>query len=794
MNHRRSWKVSCLILMTLFSLSGWGAAQQLKLRVKAESANIRLKADFKSQVLIIASKGAVFDVLEQTGQWYLVKFTPENSRYEIAGYLHMSEVEVLTQEPPSLQRQPAPVPTPSSRLPQDLEQMQRIEKSLRRLSLAFLSLIKKMDPQETSGYQDQSTDMVRVVIDGCQVYETADPRSQVIYTPRINDEFEVLDRNDGLYQIRLQDGREGWISEKCIQPFSLQTQRVVIHFRGVSSNEIKNYLDAATDIFASITQQKQTADQIYKKNQSKQLGQDPAFRAAYLKIQKYYSYAREFHGRFVENKLFETKGATLLSRLSAWTELFLGRNAYGTEYLKEDPVDQSGFVHDISVGGDLTLNSKSRVSVKFNKKSDIIQTPFNTLTLDAGYTYRDSQKLTFRIGANLNTYNDQLSDFSDYKRITLRSDVDYQLSPQARVLVNYAFLKNDFSLNSDNSYNNHRILAASKWKSGSRSEITLQMRSSLQSSQSDLYNFTNLEPSLSFDRYGTNSRLTVRAFYDMFSYSDLKLRSYNRAVLQFQNQARSRNTSSRWGLAVMSKAYPNNKSASYLQLRGGFVRTRSGRLGLRFAPSFITNLYTENSESSFTDLRLDFSTTTSAFFASLSSFFRLWHSPGDPDAENAVVKPYVLDVYQRLGLNLKYIKIGPTFGLHAQFSSEKGVEFFRRDGNLIRIGGIVEGNIPFPSGIYLTLRGTYQYGFVYNNEIDIDVNTGDITTGDLLMRHPTTFQIHSNLRVPLYRNLVLLGRVNYYKIASDMDEKLSIRPIAQNTRFTAMVGISYRFN
>lgn len=794
MNHRRSWKVSCLILMTLFSLSGWGAAQQLKLRVKAESANIRLKADIKSQVLIIASKGAVFDVLEQTGQWYLVKYTPENSRYEIAGYLHMSEVEVLTQEPHALQRQPAPPPTPSSRLPQDLEQMQRIEKSLRRLSLALLSLIKKMDPQETSGYQDQSTDMVRVVIDGCQVYETADPRSQVIYTPRINDEFEVLDRNDGLYQIRLQDGREGWISEKCIQPFSLQTQRVVIHFRGVSSNEIKNYLDAATDIFASITQQKQTADQIYKKNQSKQLGQDPAFRAAYLKIQKYYSYAREFHGRFVENKLFETKGATLLSRLSAWTELFLGRNAYRTEYLKEDPVDQSGFVHDISVGGDLTLNSKSRVSVKVNKKSDIIQTPFNTLTMDAGYTYRDSQKLTFRIGANLNTYNDQLSDFSDYKRITLRSDVDYQLSPQARVLVNYAFLKNDFSLNSDNSYNNHRILAASKWKSGSRSEITLQMRSSLQSSQSDLYNFTNLEPSLSFDHYGTNSRLTVRAFYNMFSYSDLKLRSYNRAVLQFQNQARSRNTSSRWDLAVMSKAYPNNKSASYLQLRGGFVRTRSGRLGLRFAPSFTTNLYTENSESNFTDLRLDFSTTTSAFFASLSSFFRFWHSPGDPDAENAVVKPYVLDVYQRLGLNLKYIKIGPTFGLHAQFSSERGVEFFRRDGNLIRIGGIVEGNIPFPLGIYLTLRGTYQYGFVYNNEIDIDVNTGDITTGDLLMRHPTTFQIHSNLRVPLYQNLVLLGRVNYYKIASDMDEKLSIRPIAHNTRFTAMVGISYRFN
>ena len=320
------------------------------------------------------------------------------------------------------------------------------------------------------------------------------------------------------------------------------------------------------------------------------------------------------------------------------------------------------------------------------------------------------------------------------------------------------------------------------------------MRSALQTSESDLYNFTNLEPSLAYDRYGADSRMTVRAFYDMFTYSDLKLRSYNRAVLQFRNQSRSGTSSSLWDLSVMSKAFPENKSAGYLQLQGGFARTRSGRLGMRFAPSFTTNLFTENSENSFTDLRLDVGATAPTVFGNISTFFRLWHSPGDPDAENASVKPYVLDVYGKLGLHLKYFKIGPTFGLHALFSSEKGVEFFRRDGNLIRVGGIVEGNIPFPSGIYLTLRGTYEYGFVYNNEIDIDVNSGDITTGDLLLRHPTTFQLRSTLRVPLMTNLVLLGRVHYYKIATDMDEKLSIRPITGNTRFTALAGISYRFN
>jgi hypothetical protein len=265
-------------------------------------------------------------------------------------------------------------------------------------------------------------------------------------------------------------------------------------------------------------------------------------------------------------------------------------------------------------------------------------------------------------------------------------------------------------------------------------------------------------------------------------------------MFQFRNQSSANGTNSLWDLSLMSKNYPDNKASSYLQLRGAYARTRGGRLKMRFAPSFTTNLYSNNSDNSFTDLRMDLSTTSSAFFMNLSSFFRLWHSPGDPDVENAVVKPYVLDVYGRLGLNLKYFKIGPTFGMHALVSSENEVEFFKRDGNLIRFGGMVEGNIPFPSGIFLTLRGTYEYGFVYNNEIDIDVNTGDVTTGDLLLRHPTTFQINSTLRVPLYKNLVLLGRVNYYKIASDMDEKLSIRPVTQNTRLVALAGISYRFN
>ena len=369
MNQRRFRGLLCLLLMTFFSLSGLGASQQTQVRVKAETASIRLKPDVESQVLGSAPRGAVFDVQDQTGEWYLVRYTPDNSRYELAGYIHMSDVEPVSPptpapktmapapvQPQHTRPQPqaaAPQARPAGNIPQDLASMQKTEKSMRRLSLAFLSLIKQMDPVETSGFAARSSDMVRVVIDGCQVYEAMDPQSQVIDTPRINDEFDVLGKNDGFYQIRLLDGREGWISEQCIQVFSRQSRQSVIHFRGISPKDIKNYLETATDIFASITQQKQFADQIYKKNSAQALGQDPSFQASYLKIQKYFGYAGEFYGRFMEDKSFQTPGASILDRLSAWAELLLGRNAYGTEYLLENPVDRSGFVHDLSVGADL---------------------------------------------------------------------------------------------------------------------------------------------------------------------------------------------------------------------------------------------------------------------------------------------------------------------------------------------------------------------------------------------------------------------------------------------------------
>ena len=88
----------------------------------------------------------------------------------------------------------------------------------------------------------------------------------------------------------------------------------------------------------------------------------------------------------------------------------------------------------------------------------------------------------------------------------------------------------------------------------------------------------------------------------------------------------------------------------------------------------------------------------------------------------------------------------------------------------------------------------YDYGSVYNEEFTIDLLTGEIKIGELQERHPTTLQFTSTISAPLVHNLELVGRINYYKINTDMDETLSINPIEFTKQMSFQLGIRYRYN
>ncbi len=68
MNRRQIPACICLTLLTFLIFPVTSTAQELKVRVKVEKANIRLKPNMDSQIVTQAVLGTVFTVLDTTGQ------------------------------------------------------------------------------------------------------------------------------------------------------------------------------------------------------------------------------------------------------------------------------------------------------------------------------------------------------------------------------------------------------------------------------------------------------------------------------------------------------------------------------------------------------------------------------------------------------------------------------------------------------------------------------------------------------------------------------------------------------
>lgn len=94
---RKDW---CLILFVLILLlfestqSVWGQESNLKLRVVAEQANIRLDPDIASIIIRQLSRGAIMESSGKEGEWYAVEFTPKEGT-TVSGYVHESLVVVI---------------------------------------------------------------------------------------------------------------------------------------------------------------------------------------------------------------------------------------------------------------------------------------------------------------------------------------------------------------------------------------------------------------------------------------------------------------------------------------------------------------------------------------------------------------------------------------------------------------------------------------------------------------------------------------------------------------------------
>ncbi|MBN1223035.1 MAG: hypothetical protein JXB23_07280 [Candidatus Aminicenantes bacterium] len=809
-------RISAWVCLFLALIPVFAHSADLQVKVVVDLANVRLEAALDSQIIDRVARDTILLVYKKEGEWYFVKLAASEGGFEKAGYIHQSTVAEISeqiprtessaavQEPPAQKAKPSAEPMPVqaqidtsvSTDEKDLLQMKKIAKQIRRQSIAFLTIVKKMKPVKVESTQTRTVEMVRIIIDGCRVFEAMDEGSRVIFNPRINDEYAILEKNDGLYRIQLQDGRDGWIRESCIQTFAIQKEEKKIEFEGIDTKEINSYIEVAEQIFSRMVQDKTVADQAIDKYRDKTTGRlfgTKEIHETYADVAKYFDYAFNFYEGYIRNQgILEMSADSFLSRLSAWAEVLFGTTSFQTEFLTDPLEEAKGTVRDISVGGNLSISDSSTIQVQFSNKKDIIQSPYSNTTVDAGYSYQGGGKLRFAAGVNYSRYADEDNDFNNFNRMQLRGSADYKLAPTADFSLDYSYFNNDYTSDSNNSYASHVIATGLDLRNSSRSRFIFSLLSRFQSSKSEIHNLNDIAPSITYERKGDGSLLSLSLKYQRLDFSEIDLKDYSTLTLSLSRRGSGPGVTSLIDLALSSKSYPGNDLQSYVQVRGRYSRSSIGVQSSYFTTSMYTNFYANYSAVNFSDLRIDFGKNGASFFGNLSTSFRIWHSPGDET--QGPVKPHVADIYAKLGIRYKTFRIGPTFGAHALLSSEEGVDFLKRDGNLIRFGGMAEGTLSFPHDITLRVSGAYEYGMVYNETIAIDSATGDFLTGDLLQRHPTTLQIDADLNAPLFSNLELIGRASYYKINTDMDAALSINPVTSNSRFILVFGIRYRYN
>ena len=86
-----------ILLLALIALDAFSYGAELKIIVKVNSANVRLKPALDSPVVGKARMGLILDIREKLEDWYLVELPPDGNGTSVRGYIHQSVVEEFRQ-------------------------------------------------------------------------------------------------------------------------------------------------------------------------------------------------------------------------------------------------------------------------------------------------------------------------------------------------------------------------------------------------------------------------------------------------------------------------------------------------------------------------------------------------------------------------------------------------------------------------------------------------------------------------------------------------------------------------
>lgn len=113
MKKTRNLRKFGVLFIAFLALAAFSFGADLRIEIKARSANVRLEPAMDSPVVGNAAKGLVLIAEKKTGEWYLVELSPDANGVAVRGYLHESVVREISAEAPAPKAGIEPKPEPA---------------------------------------------------------------------------------------------------------------------------------------------------------------------------------------------------------------------------------------------------------------------------------------------------------------------------------------------------------------------------------------------------------------------------------------------------------------------------------------------------------------------------------------------------------------------------------------------------------------------------------------------------------------------------------------------------------
>jgi uncharacterized protein YgiM (DUF1202 family) len=788
--------------MLLFLLVGWlvPADQVIKYRVSYSSLNFRSGPGTTYRVLGVVSRGDLLELIKKSGKW--VKVVCRSGKLKgTVGYLHRDYLKIeesLPRKNRSLQKKRVNTAKPSDYTraeglstvePADLQMLKKIQKKTLSQSLLFLGLIKQMEPAlQDSRRMVKRIPRVKVIKSNAVVLDGFVRGSGVIHHPYINESFTVIEEGDDFHKIRLSGRRTGWISKSFVQYYQEAKTQAVVKFRGVNKNEVSRLLDQLAELNNLITAGKNVADSIISKYNPQKIRYTQAG-VFYRKINKYYRYMKSFYEKFriEDNILFYGSKSNFFAKLRLWGELMLGMETVKTVYAGNSNSDKvSGAKHNLSLGTEYRLNRDLALYLNLSSKREVMLETFTNTNFNSELKYSGVDNLDLSVHGGLNIYSNPDNLRTAFNQFNLGTDLKYSLSGTSDLSFNYSLNSYNYSNDADNNYAIHSFAGGWLSKLSSKASLLLNLLFETESGDLPNHNFSHLKPNLSYIVRNDEKFFKTRILLDTFKFPVSSMNDYSKisAELGFGNNSKE------FMIGGYSKSFPVNAIADYFRLMLRITRN-SRDYKKRLAFSVYTNFFSNATDLNYTDFHFEISSLSKVMLTSFNILFKYWHDQGR-ETLGQVVKPYVLDLYCKLGFNFKYLVIGPVIGVHGNIAFNDGNKLFKRDGNLLRIGGFADLNLPLSDKLKIIGRGTFEYGNIYtNNYTGFNDITGDITIDGVYLRHPTTLHINASAQYQLNSSLNIFARGGYYLIDTGFESIPGMYPVDQNSRFYLVGGARF---